>query len=86
MYNAYIPREGPYEKIPEEHPPGPDLFSDVQKKGDGLLSGLLGRLGKLDSGDLLLFLVLLLLLKEKEEHDPILLLALAAVFLLDGDG
>ena len=84
MYNAYLPGEGPYEKIPEAHPPGPDLFSDVEKGPP--LSGLLGRLGKLDAGDLLLFLVLLLLLKEKEEHDPILLLALAAVFLLDGDG
>ena len=83
MYNAYIPRDGPYEKIPEAHPPGSDLFSDFEKGSP--LSGLLGRLGKLDTGDLLLFLVLLLLLKEKEKHDPILLLALAAVFLLDSD-
>ena len=62
IYNAYIPGGGPYEKIPEEHPPGfESMFSSLLgSKGTGGLSGLLGKLGlgKLDSGDILLLLIL----------------------------
>lgn len=83
MYNAYIPGCPPYEKIPEDHPPGFDKSCGPSPKGlKGLLDGL--GLGKLDTGDLLLLLLLFLLLKEDDQGDWILLLALAAVFLLDG--
>ena len=93
IYNAYIPGGVPYEKIPEGSPPGRDSHaSSVSGKSSGSplagLSGLLGKLNlnKLDSGDLLLLLILFLLLKEGDGSDWVLLLALAAVFLLDGDG
>ena len=83
MYNAYIPQKVPYEKIPEESPPGFDP-SCLEPAAQGL-KGLLDRLGlgKLDTGDLLLLLLLFLLLKEEGQGDTILLLALASVFLLD---
>ena len=95
IYNAYIPGGAPYEKISEGSPPGSDCrSSSASGKSSGKspgsplagLSGLLGKLGKLDSGDLLLLLILFLLLKEGEQTDWVLLLALAAVFFLDGDG
>lgn len=85
MYNAYIPKDPPYEKIPEDHPPGFDKSWDAvpSAKGlKGLLDGL--GLGTIDTGDLLLLLLLFLLLKEDDQGDLLLLLALAAVFLLDG--
>lgn len=90
IYNTYIPGGRPYEKIPEGSPPGrePQAPSDAGKTpGSPLagLSGLLGKLGKADAGDLLLLLILYLLFKEGDQNDWILLLALAAVFLLDGD-
>ena len=46
IYNAYIPGEGPYENIPEEHPPGwgATLSSLLGGKGGGLTS-LLQKLG-----------------------------------------
>ena len=90
IYNAYIPGDGPYEKIPEEHPPGSDtVFSSLlgSKLGGKGLSGLLGKLGldKWDSGDLLLLLILFLLWREGDNFDLILLLALALLFLRDSD-
>ena len=80
MYNAYLPNGPAYEKIPEECPPGSD-----KSKGFPGQKGLLDQLGlgKLDTGDLLLLLLLFLLLKEDDQGDGFLLLALAAVFLLD---
>ena len=91
IYNAYIPGGVPYEKIPEGSPPGRDSYaSSVSGKSSGSplagLSGLLGKLGKADSGDLLLLLLLFLLFKEGDQTDWVLLLALASVLLLDGDG
>lgn len=78
IYNAYIPGGGPYEKIPEEHPPGfESMFSSLLgSKGTGGLSGLLGKLGlgKLDSGDILLLLILFLLWREGDHFDLVLLL------------
>ncbi len=94
IYNAYIPGGEPYEKIPEESPPGFD-FSSLFKKfgerdeegGKGKLSGLLKKFGldRLDSGDILLLLILFLLLREGDHSDIFILLALAAVFLFDND-
>ena len=81
MYNAYIPGCEPYEKLPEETAPGGEHVQKPPSKEAGLLGGLhtllkkLG-LGKLDSGDLLL------LLREGDKFDSVLLLALAAIFLL----
>ena len=74
IYNAYIPGEGPYENIPEEHPPG----------WGATLSSLLG-FGKVDSGDLLLMLILFLLWREGDQLDWVLLLGLALLFLRDSD-
>ena len=90
IYNAYIPGPGPYEKIPEEAPPGSAslLSSLLGGKGGGKgLTSLLGSLGldKWDSGDLLLLLILFLLLREGDSFDLVLLLALALLFLRDGD-
>ena len=89
IYNAYIPGGGPYEKIPEELPPGfESMFSSLLgSKGTGGLSGLLGKLGlgKLDSGDILLLLILFLLWREGDHFDLVLLLALAFLFLRDSD-
>ena len=92
IYNAYIAGPGPYEKIPEAQPSGSERTEPAQKGNTAGLSGILSQLGlgklslgKLDSGDLLLLLILFLLLKEGEETDPLLLLALAAAFLLPGD-
>ena len=97
IYNAYIPGGEPYEKIPEDGPPGfGSLFSSLFGKNtdsashssaSGGLSGLLKKLGlnKLDSGDLLLLLILFLLVREGDHSDIFVVLALAAVFLLDGD-
>ena len=87
MYNAYIPGCEPYEKLPEETAPGGEHVQKPPSKEAGLLGGLhtllkkLG-LGKLDSGDLLLLLILFLLLREGDKLDSVLLLALAAIFLL----
>lgn len=85
IYNAYIPGDLPYERIPEEHPPGSEsVFSSLLGgKGAGGLSGLLGKLGlsKVDSGDLLLLLILFLLWREGDHFDLVLLLALAFLFL-----
>lgn len=83
MYNAYIPGNPPYEKIPEDTPPGSgsSCSSPTSSGLKGLLDGL--GLGKIDTGDLLLLLLLFLLLKEDGQGDMILLLALASVFLLD---
>ncbi len=81
MYNAYIPGCEPYEKLPEETAPGGEHVQKPPSKEAGLLGGLhtllkkLG-LGKLDSGDLFL------LLREGDKFDSVLLLALAAIFLL----
>lgn len=88
MYNAYIPGCQPYEMIPEEPPPGSASCQSPPKKDPGGLSGLWNKLGlsKLDSGDLLLLLILFLLLREEDKFDPVLLLALAAVFLLPDGG
>ena len=88
IYNAYRPGGGPYEKIPEDTPPGPaSLFSSLLggqgKKGVGGLLGSLG-LDKWDSGDLLLLLILFLLLREGDSFDGVLLLALAAALLREG--
>ena len=85
MYNAYIPQPPPYEKIPEDHPPGIETSCGSPPPSKGL-KGLLDQLGlgKIDTGDLLLLLLLFLLLKEDDQGDMILQLALAAVFLLDG--
>jgi len=84
LYNAYLPHPGPYEKRPEAEPPGGGNGFFRQWGGEGLRS-LWEKLplSGLDSGDLLLLLVLILLWKEGEA-DPILLLTLAAAFLLDG--
>lgn len=88
IYNSYIPGGGPYEKIPEDDPPGFErIFSSLLGSGEdagGRLSGLLKKL-KLDSGDVLLLLILFLLLKEGDHSDLFLLLALGAVFFLDND-
>lgn len=88
IYNAYIPGEGPYENIPEEHPPGwgATLSSLLGGKGGGLTS-LLQKLGfgKVDSGDLLLMLILFLLWREGDQLDWVLLLGLALLFLRDSD-
>lgn len=86
MYNAYIPGGQPYEMIPEEPPPGPASApgpSRKEKPAEGIL-GLWKKLGlsKLESGDLLLLLILFLLLREGDKFDPVLLLALASIFLL----
>lgn len=90
IYNAYIPGDGPYEKIPEEHPPGfESVFSSLLGgKASGSLSGLLGKLGlgKLDSGDLLLLLILFLLWREGDHFDLVLLLALVLLFLREDEG
>ena len=86
MYNAYIPGPRPYEKIPEEVPPGSDTASSSLLGSKlGGLSGLLKKLGldRLDTGDLLLLLLLFLLLREGDQWDPLLLLALAFLFLSD---
>ncbi len=88
IYNAYIPGDGPYEKIPEEHPPGSDtVFSSLLggKLGSKGLSGLLSKLGldKWDSGDLLLLLILFLLWREGDNFDLVLLLGLALLLLRD---
>lgn len=96
IYNAYIPGGEPYEKIPEENPPGFDgIFSSIFRKfgeqddegSKGKLSGLLKKIGldKLDSGDILLLLILFLLLREGDHSDIFILLAIAAVFLFDND-
>ncbi|MCI8414091.1 MAG: hypothetical protein HFF00_00490 [Ruminiclostridium sp.] len=90
MYNAYIPGGQPYEMIPEEPPPGPAPApgpSRTEKPTEGLM-GLWKKLGlsKLESGDLLLLLILFLLLREGDKFDPILLMALAAIFLLPDSG
>lgn len=91
MYNAYIPGGQPYEMIPEEPPPGPASApgpsrKEKEKPLEGL-SALWKKLGlsKLESSDLLL-LILFLLLREGDKFDPVLLLALAAVFLLPDGG
>lgn len=88
IYNAYIPGEGPYKNIPEEHPPGwgAALSSLLGGKGGGLTS-LLQKLGfgKVDSGDLLLMLILFLLWREGDQLDWVLLLGLALLFLRDSD-
>lgn len=87
MYNAYIPGCEPYEKIPEETPPGSEQVQKPPPKEAGSLGGLssllkkLG-LGKLESGDLLLLLILFLLFREGDKFDSVLFLALAAIFLL----
>ena len=90
IYNAYIPGGGPYEKIPEEHPPGCEsvVSSLLGGKTGGGLSGLLGKLGlsKLDSGDILLLLILFLLWREGDAFDLVLLLALALLFLREDEG
>lgn len=86
IFNAYIPGEGPYEKIPEDRPPGSGgIFSSLL--GPGAAGGLQGlverfRLDRLDSGDLLLLLILVLLLREGERSDAVTVLAIAAVLLL----
>lgn len=91
IYNAYIPGDGPYEKIPEEHPPGSDpVFSSLlggKLGGKGGLSGLLSKLGldKWDSGDLLLLLILFLLWREGDNFDLVLLLGLALLLLRDSN-
>ena len=57
------------------------MFSSLLgSKGTGGLSGLLGKLGlgKLDSGDILLW-------REGDHFDLVLLLALAFLFLRDSD-
>lgn len=85
MYNAYIPGCEPYETIPEEPAPGSKQAPPQTDAGaTGGLSGILKKLGlgKLDSGDLLLLLILFLLLREGDKFDSVLLLALAAIFLL----
>lgn len=85
MYNAYIPGCEPYETIPEEPAPGSKQTPPQKDAGaPGGLSGILKKLGlgKLDSGDLLLLLILFLLLREGDKFDSVLLLALAAIFLL----
>ena len=88
IYNAYIPGDGPYENIPEEHSPGwgATLSSLLGGKGGGLTS-LLQKLGfgKVDSGDLLLMLILFLLWREGDQLDWVLLLGLALLFLRDSD-
>lgn len=92
MYNAYIPGGQPYEMIPEEPPPGPASApgpsrNEKEKPFEGL-SALWKKLGlsRLESSDLLLLLILFLLLREGDKFDPVLLLALAAVFLLPDGG
>ena len=86
IFNAYIPGEGPYEKIPEDRPPGSGgIFSSLLGPGmAGGVQGLLGRfhLDRLDSGDLLLLLILVLLLREGDRSDAVTVLAIAAVLLL----
>ena len=87
MYNAYIPGCEPYEKIPEETTPGSEQVKKNTPKEKGVLGGLrclLQKLGmcKLQSRDLLLLLILFLLLREGDKFDSVLLLALAAIFLL----
>ena len=86
IFNAYIPGEGPYEKIPEDRPPGSGgIFSSLLGPGAAVgLQGLLGRfrLDRFDSGDLLLLLILVLLLREGERSDAVTVLAIAAVLLL----
>ena len=90
IYNAYIPGGGPYEKIPEDHPPGFEsvVSSLLGGKTGGGLSGLLGKLGlsKVDSGDILLLLILFLLWREGDAFDLVLLLALALLFLREDEG
>ena len=85
IFNAYIPGDGPYERIPEDGPPGSGGSSSLLGPGAaGAIQGLLGRLrlDRLDSGDLLLLLILALLLREGERSDAVTVLAIAAVLLL----
>lgn len=83
MYNAYLPQDPPYEKRPEDSPPGTGPFSFFG--GSSSLRKLLSSLlpDTLDQGDLILLLVLYLLWRDRENGDPILLLTLAAALFLD---
>lgn len=81
VYNAYLPHEEPHEKIPEDSPPGFDSIFSFSRNSP--LSGQSGFLGKLDTGDLLLFLLVYLLLKKDTGNDTLLLVVLAALLLLD---
>jgi hypothetical protein len=81
MYNAYLPHQGPYEKIPEDTPPGPGFFHSPKGK-EGIFD-FLHRFGAADTGDLILLLLLYELLREGGRGDGLLLLSLAAALLLD---
>ena len=90
MYNAYIPGCQPYEyeKAPDEPGPKKKASPGPSRQEAGGIAGALAKLGlgKLDSGDLILLLLLFLLLREGDKFDPVLLLALASVFLLPEGG
>ena len=83
LYNAYLSSPGPQESRPADSAPGGGIgsFGFLRGEAGQRLREMLS-LSRLDSGDLLLLLVLLLLWKEGDA-DPILLLALAAAFLLE---
>lgn len=90
IYNAYFPQKPAYEPIsePEEEKKRESFFSSLfrheKNAGDsGIFQKL--KLDRLDSGDLLLLLILFLLLREGDHSDAVIALALAAIFLLDGD-
>ena len=83
MYNAYLPQDPPYERCPEDVPPGGGSFSF--SGGFSALRSMLGSIlpDRPDSGDLILLLLLYLLWKDREGGDPLLLMILAAALFLD---
>ena len=90
IYHAYFPHEPAYERIPEQEDDNKrerffsSLFRHEKNAGaSGIFQKL--KLDHLDSGDLLLLLILFLLLREGDRSDAVVALAIAAIFLLDGD-
>ncbi len=95
MYNRYIPRDTPYEPIPEPTRPSsarretrrPPPPSNPLDGLTGKLGGLLKRfhLDDLDSGDILLLLILILLFLDSDDDLELLLtLGLLILFGLFG--
>lgn len=94
IYNAYLPNEDTYEKIPEQEAPsfGSSFFSSLfhhekSEKNAGI-SGIFQKLhlDNWDSGDFLLLLILFLLLREGDKSDAVVALAIAVFLLLDDSG
>lgn len=94
IYNAYLPKEDTYEKIPGQQTPpfGGSFFGslfhhDKNKKNAGF-SGIFQklRLDNWDSGDFLLLLILFLLIREGDKSDAVVALAIAVLLLLEDSG